>query len=82
MTVRLQKVETFTLSPTDVSNKYVTLSQTPVTAANVQACVKNNTPGVYTDDFVMSTSVRLSWSGRGWDGLVVSGDKITANYWY
>lgn len=77
-----QSVEIFTLSPTDITNKYVTLAHTPTAAARVSAFVGGNTPGIYGDEFVMATATRLSWSGKTWQGLLVSGDKIVANYFY
>lgn len=77
----LQSVEAFTLSPTDITNKYVTLAHTPSVAANVSAFVSGNTPGVYGTDFVMATATRLSWDTLDFD-YVVAGDVLVANYWH
>jgi hypothetical protein len=76
-----QSVEVFTLSPTDISNGYVTLAHQPAVAANVAAFVGGNTPGIYGVDFTMATAVRLSWSALGFN-YVIAGDKLVANYWY
>lgn len=80
-TVR-EKTDLFTLDATAISNKYVTLSNAPVIPANVKAVVDGEGSQIYSVDYTMSTSVRLSWSGLALDGVLVAGDIVSVNYLY
>jgi len=75
-------VEFFSLNATDVSNKYVTLANTPKTANRVVVIVKNAPPQYYGDDYQMDgvTTDRLTWAGLGLDGELSSGDKLAVYY--
>lgn len=78
-----EQTDNFTLSPTDITNKYVQLSKIPLLPANTKAFIKGNTEGVYGDDFTVDTvNNRISWAGLGFDGVVVAGDKLISTYWY
>lgn len=72
-------VETITLSPTDITNKYVTLSAAPITAAKTRLVVIGGPEQSYTVDFTVSTN-QLSWSGLFLDGVLVNGDKLVVTY--
>jgi hypothetical protein len=75
-------VDTFTLSATNITNKYVTLTGTPKTAADVTLSIKNAPGQFYGEDFEIDAvnTNRLSWAGMGLDGLLESGDKLTIVY--
>ncbi len=73
-------VNEFTLSPTDISNKFVTLSEAP---SNPTLTVLNIIGGVvqqYTADFTVSGST-LSWSGLFLDGVLISGDILIVQFY-
>ncbi|MEM4385830.1 MAG: hypothetical protein QXD03_04720 [Candidatus Anstonellales archaeon] len=72
-------VDVFTLTSTDISNKYVTLSKSPAYPTKVILEVKGAPSQFYGDDYVVSGS-QLSWNGLGLDGLLIEGDKIRAIY--
>jgi len=69
-------VDLFTLSSTDISNGYVTLSGTPNVASATELHVKGAPAQFYGDDYTVSSN-QLSWSGLGLDGVLVAGDKLT-----
>jgi len=69
-------VNHFTLSSTDIANKYVTLSGSPSIANATVLHVKSAPAQNYGDDYTVSGQ-QLSWSGLGLDGVLVAGDKLT-----
>lgn len=72
-------VNTFTLSPTDISNKFVTLSSAPDVAASTILAVIGGPMQDYSIDFTVSGS-QLSWSGLFLDGVLISGDKLVVQF--
>lgn len=72
-------VNEFTLSPTDITNKYVTLSQVPAVAAKTLLTVIGGPMQSYGADFTVSGS-QLSWSGLFLDGVLVSGDMLVVEF--
>lgn len=72
-------VNEFTLSPTDITNKFVTLSQAPDTAADTILTVIGGPMQSYGTDFTVSGS-QLSWSGLFLDGVLVSGDILVIQF--
>lgn len=73
-------VNEFVLSPTDITNKYVTLAYSPV---NPTLTVLNIIGGIvqeYTTDFTVTGST-LSWSGLFLDGVLVSGDTLIVQFY-
>ena len=72
----------FTLTSTDVTNKYIDLPNTPKDANNVRLVIKNAGSMVYNEDFMMdgTTTNRLTWAGLELDGLLQSGDKGVVFY--
>ncbi|MEM4385373.1 MAG: hypothetical protein QXD03_02360 [Candidatus Anstonellales archaeon] len=72
-------VEYFTLTSTDISNKYITLTNTPSISNAVRLDVKGAPPQFYNDDYIVSGNT-LSWNGLGLDGLLVEGDKLRVIY--
>jgi hypothetical protein len=75
-------VEQFTLTGTDITNKYVTLAQVPDTATNVVLLIAGAPAQFYGDDYQMdgTNTDQLTWDSLGLDGVLVSGDKLTVMY--
>ena len=74
------QINKFTLSPTDISNKFVTLSQSPQTASLTCLEVIGGPEQEYGTDFTVSGST-LSWSGLFLDGVLSSGDLLIVIYY-
>lgn len=77
-------VQTFTLSPSDVSNKYVDLSTPPSTPTATRLSISGAPGMAYSTDFEVITNGvdvrRLSWNGKTIDGILESGDVVTVEY--
>ena len=73
------KVDEFTLSGTDITNKYVTLSAAPTTPADTLLTVIGGPMQEYGVDFTVSGS-QVDWSGLFLDGVLVAGDKLIIQY--
>ena len=73
------KVDIFTLSGTDITNKFVTLSGTPVTANETILLVRDAAGMFYGSDFSV-TGAQLGWNGLALDGILASGDNLTVEY--
>lgn len=73
------KVNRFTLSPTDITNGFVTLSGNPVTVSSTILNVIGLVTQSYGDDFTVSGAT-LSWTGLGLDGILSSGDKLVVQF--
>ena len=67
----------FTLSATDVTNKYITLPAQPYQPGSVKLVMHGGGSMVYGEDFQMdgTTPERLTWAGLDLDGIVSTGDK-------
>lgn len=72
-------VETFTLTGTDITNGYVTLSASPSTANLTVLQVIGGPVQAYGDDFTVS-GAQLSWSSLFLDGVLVAGDKLIVQF--
>lgn len=72
------RVEEFTLDPTDISNKYVTLQYPPLNN-NISLSIANGPQQSYTEDYIVSGQ-NLTWSGRGMDGVLSTGDELVVEY--
>lgn len=72
-------VDEFTLSPTDISNGFITLSSTPITPADTILTVIGGPMQSYGPDFTVSGN-HLSWSGLFLAGVLVSGDILVIQY--
>lgn len=72
-------VDKFTLNGTDISNKFVTLAETPAIAADTRVIVIGGVEQEYSVDFTVSGST-IDWDGLGLDGLLASGDKLVVVY--
>lgn len=73
------KVDKFTLTGTDATNKFVTLTSTPSNPGAVILLVEDAGNMFYGVDFTVSGN-HLSWSGLELDGILSSGDNLTVTY--
>ncbi len=73
-------VDVFVLTSTDITNKYVTLSQTPNSLQDILLFPEGGilqTPGL---DFTLLSGNVLSWDGFGLDNFLEVGERITVSY--
>jgi len=74
-------VEEFTLTSTDITNKKVILTYTPVNANYVRLDVIGGGAQDNGADFSVNvTTKELSWSGLGLDGILEAGDILRVTY--
>ncbi len=66
-------VNEFTLSGTDITNKFVTLTTAPVNPTLTVLAVVGGPTQEYSVDYSIS-STTLNWSGLGLDGVLTAGD--------
>jgi len=80
--VNNRQVEYFTLTSTDITNKYVTLGNTPTVANSVIMTVKGAPSQYYGDDYQMdgTNTDRLTWDSLSLDGILEAGDKLAVVY--
>lgn len=64
-----------TLSAQNILDKSITLADAPTTPNLTYVFVINGAPGEYGVDFTIVGNL-LSWSGLGFDGVFLAGDKI------
>ena len=69
----------FILSSLDISNKYVTLSRTPVLGSLVALNIVKGSSQVYGLDYSVSGNI-LTWDGYVLDGSFSAGNEIRAIY--
>lgn len=72
-------VNLFTLTGTDITNKFVTLTATPDIPADTILTVIGGPMQSYGADYTVSGS-QLSWSGLFLDGVLVSGDMLVVQF--
>lgn len=77
--LELYDIERYTLTPTDISNKFVTLSFTPSDDAKVRLIPLSGIEQDNGVDFSV-TGTQVSWSSLGFETLAESGDKIIIVY--
>lgn len=73
-------VNKFTLTPTDITNKFVTLTQAPAVPSQTSLDIIGGIEQDYGPDFTVSGTT-LSWSGLFLDGVLSSGDKLIIYYY-
>ena len=72
-------VNKFTLSGTDITNGFVTLTGTPTTLSDTILDIVGGITQDYSVDFIV-TGNQLSWSGLGLDGVLIAGDKLIIQF--
>jgi hypothetical protein len=72
-------VEYFTLSATDITNKYVTLANTPFQSSKVILDIISGSAQEYGVDYY-STTNQVNWDSMTLDGLLASGDRLRVIY--
>lgn len=75
------EMEYFTLDATDVSNKYVTLSHSPVSTTEVSLDIIKGCAQFYGADYTVS-GTQVGWSGLGLDGILEVSDELRIMYMY
>jgi hypothetical protein len=73
--------EYITLTSTDITNKYITLSFAPAVASTTMVDLLGGSAQKYTTDFIVSGS-QVQWTGLGLDGLLAAGDVLRVHYFY
>jgi len=71
------RTEDFILDATDISNKYVELANTP---SIILVFVEGGIKGILDTDYSLTTN-KINWNGKDWDGILESGDILSAIYW-
>lgn len=75
-------VDTFTLSPTDITNQFVTLTSAPDVPADTILTVIGGPMQAYTSDYTVSGS-QLNFAGdlaTGGNAALISGDKLVVQF--
>lgn len=76
-----EEVQRITLNSTDISNKFITLSQDPVNSNKVLIFVEEGLKGEQNIDYTIINN-QIDWDGYDWDGNLSVGDVLTVLYWY
>lgn len=71
--------ELFTLTGTDITNKYVTLSRTPLNAATVNLKLSGGGVSVFSIDYTVSGD-QVGWNTLALDGILEAGDILEISY--
>lgn len=76
------KIESFTLTDTDIANMFVVLEQTPTDIGRIDLQIAHAPTQVYGVDFKQDALFlrRITWEGLGLDGALEAGDKIKISY--
>jgi hypothetical protein len=77
------KVDKFTLSATDITNKYVILQEVPNSTSDISLDIVGGVMQSYGDDFELLSDdggKRLSWNGLGLDGVLEEGEQLVITY--
>lgn len=77
------KVDKFTLSSTDIINKYVVLTDAPLNTTKTRVVVIKGIEQDYGTDFIMTVDddgKRLSWNGLGLENILEINDKLVVVY--
>ena len=69
----------FTLTAQDISNKYVTLTRTPVTSTEVALNIVEGGSQEYGVDYIVS-GLQLIWNGYDLDGYLAENDQLRVVY--
>jgi len=79
---KVYESETFVLTETDISNKYVQLGDIPADATEIELNIQNAPAQYYGEDFKQDETYkkRITWENMALDGDIILGDKITINY--
>jgi len=78
-------IDTFTLTPTDISNAGVVLSKAPTAPTKVVVIIEDAPGQAYAVDYVISSrlsaSATLDWQGLGLAGELAAGDILEVIYY-
>ncbi len=76
-----EQIDEFVLSGTDITNKYLVLSNTPITATKVMIFINGGLKGQLNVDYHIIGN-QINWNGNLWDGILTTSDILTVLYWY
>ncbi len=76
-----EDVEEFVLTGTNITNKYITLSNVPTTSTKVMIFINGGLKGQLNTDYHIVGN-QINWNGDLWDGVLTSSDILTILYWY
>ena len=79
--VNTEEVQRITLTNTDISNKYINLSQEPVNSDKVIIFVEEGLKGENNIDYTIINN-QINWNGYDWDGILTTNDVLTVLYWF
>jgi hypothetical protein len=78
-------IDTFTLTPTDITNQGVILSHAPTQPSKVVVIVEDAPGQAYAVDYTISSrlsaSATLDWQGLGLQGELAAGDILEVIYY-
>ena len=74
-------IDYFALTPTDILNKYVTLSYVPKNSLETAVNIVEGSSQYYGSDFVV-VGDKVLWSGLGLDGELIAGDEIRVMFYF
>jgi hypothetical protein len=75
------KVENVLLTSLDITNKQITLSQTPLNPLEVVLDIPSGITQAYGLDFIVSANV-LDWDGYGLETILSQNDRLRIIYQY
>ena len=77
-----RKYYRFTVSAGDIANKYKDIPDVPKDPNTMHMIIKQGGAMNYEDDFEMDSSTpnRLTWNGKGLDGVMATGDVVELIY--
>lgn len=74
------QTEIFTLTATDIANKYVALATNPSSVNIVSVLPEGGIPQIPSVDFTIISGNLLSWNGLGLDNFLEEGETIVVSY--
>ena len=77
-----RKVETHLVTSGEISDKKITLQQTPADPTEVTVSVRGGAPQAYGYDFEIINDNELSWNGLGLDGQIIAGSILVIIYYF
>ena len=76
------EIEYLTLDAGHISNKYINLAHTPITAEDVLLDIIGGGSQFYGTDYTVVSGTQLGWAGLSLDGLLEVDDKFRVSYTY
>lgn len=78
--INLEKIEYRTITPTEITNKYLTLANTPISPQDVKIDLKfGGGAQFYSEDFIVVGN-QVNWNGYDLEDILEAGDKMRIVY--